>query len=236
MNHICATHFMKTYTKPVVLIGKVVEQKFEKKNIVKYKITDGETDINVVCIIYDFCSELGLTFKETHECINVGDDIEITGHPGLSRNSDPILYGSSIYRQDCDCDCDSDSDPDYEYESDDESDETYSETSSESSKESDSDSEDSVVHEVLVDEIPLTITTDNITYQGQEFKIKELDTTTPMKISIITEFGVFIITEMIPGRFIAVRVPKNSLESQYANGYDILIEEDFENIVKVLYR
>lgn len=250
---LCPSHFIATYKETVGLVGEVVEKNFQNKNTVKYKITDGNTQVSIVCIIHDFCSYDGMTFKETHEEIQIGDHVEIIGRPGMSRNSVPILYCSSIYKnEDCDCDCDcdcdyeseseceseadSDSDPDYETE-------TLSSSDNDSDYESDSeetecseDSEDSVIYQVDVEEIPLTINNNTIVYQGRKFDIEEVITTTPLQITLTTEIGPFVITEMIPGRFIGIRVPKNNLEKNLPNGYDIIIEEDFENIVKVLYR
>ena len=257
MDCMCPTHFMKNYQAPVVVIGKVQEKKFEGKNIVKYKITDDETTVLVVCIIYDFKSSNGMTFKETHEEIEIGTMVEIYGRPGMSRNSEPILYGATIVvcEEECDChdeDSDSesisdseDSDTDYKPSESDEEDDSYNDEDSDNSEDSDdysekydSDDEDSISEdsEITFEQIPMAITNEYIIYQGKKFSIKDVITGTPMQVSLGTEIGSFIITEQIPGKYIGIEIPANYLEPNFPGGYDIIIKEDYENVLDVLYR
>lgn len=245
MDCMCPTHFMKNYQAPVVIIGKVQEKKFEGKNIVKYKITDDETTVLVVCVIYDFKSSNGMTFKETHEEIEIGTMVEIYGRPGMSRNSEPILYGATIVACEEECDChDEDSDSESISDSED-SDTDYTPSESEDEDEDedsedseDSDDEDSVSDDskITVEQIPMTITNDYIIYQGKKFSIQDVITGTPMQVSLGTEIGSFIITEQIPGKYIGIEIPANYLEPNFPNGYDIITKADYENVLDVLYR
>lgn len=244
MDCMCPTHFMKNYQAPVVIIGKVQEKKIQK-DVVKYKITDDETTVLVVCIIYDFKSSNGMTFKETHEEIEIGSMVEIHGRPGISRNSEPIMYGATIVACEEECSChDDDSDSDTISDSED-SDTDYTPSESEDDDEDedsedsdDSDDEDSVSDDskITFEQIPMTITNYHIIYQGKKFSIQNVITGTPMQLTLGTEIGKFVITEQIPGRYIGIEIPDNHLEPNYPGGYDIIIKADYENVLDVLYR
>jgi hypothetical protein len=214
---------MKNYQTPVVIVGKVQEKKIQK-DVVKYKIADDSTTVLVVCVIYDFKSNDGMTFKETHENIEIGSMVEIYGRPGMSRNSDPILYGATVVLCDDECDC-QDSDDDYTS--------SYTENEDEDSETDDSDDID---EEFNIEYIPLTITDDYIIYQGKKFDIQGVITGTPMQVSLETELGKFVITDQVPGKYIGVEIPANNLEPSFPNGYDIIVKADYADVLDILYR
>lgn len=263
MDCMCPTRFMKNYQTPVVIVGKVQEKKIEGKNIVKYKIADDSTTVLVVCVIYDFKSNDGMTFKETHEEIEIGSMVEIYGRPGMSRNSVPILYGATVVL--CEVECDRHDRHMHERAQafytevgklmlkqngcnvqdssqgktpkckDSDSDYTSSDTEIED-EDSETDDSDDINEEFNIKYIPLTITDDYIIYQGKKFAIQDVIAGTPMQVSLGTDLGKFVITDQVPGKYIGVEIPANNLEPSFPNGYDIIIKADYADVLDILYR
>lgn len=222
------------YTKNqnVSVAGWVVD-KVTKKGFVMYKIVDDEEKsiLRVLCICGGTMNSE--TFQQVHADIKIDDEILVEGYPGLSRRGNPVIRCSHINV----IDSADETDPNYEC-----SEEGCSEDDCSEDDCSDTETESTEVtsacpgqRTVTFEEIPLTICRDNIVYQGRSINNRCIDTTTPFQIMIDTEIGDFVITQMVPGKFVGVFVPPTSLEKEFKRGYDILLREDFENVIRALF-
>lgn len=210
----------------VSVAGRIVD-KITKKGFVMYKITDEDEEyiLRVLCLAGGDNVD---SFDRIHSSVGIDDMILVSGYPGVSRRGNPVLQCNEFNPIETD---DEAEDSEYECSETDCSESECSETDSESSHVSSTPGQMTVTFE----EIPLTICRDNIVYQGRSVNIRCIDTTTPLQIMIDTEIGDFYITQMIPGKFVGVFVPPTSLEKEFKCGYDILLREDFENVVRALF-
>lgn len=215
----------------VTVAGRIVD-KITKRGFVMYKITDDDEEcvLRVLCLSGD---DLDF-FDQVHSNVDISETILVSGYPGVSRRGNPVIHCSHFNPVDSADNEDSDS----EYEC---SESEYSESECSESDCSETETASSAVSSapgqrtVTLDEIPLTICRENIVYKGRSVNIRCIDTTTPLQITIDTEIGDFIVTQMVPGKFIGVFVPPTSLEKEFKCGYDILLREDFENVVRALF-
>jgi hypothetical protein len=194
----------------VTVAGRIVD-KVTKKGFVMYKITDEDEEyiLRVLCLAGGDVD----SFDRVHSTVGIDDMILVSGHPGVSRRGNPVLQCNEFNPIETEC----------------------SESEGSESQASSWASSTPGQMTVTFEEIPLTICRDNIVYQGRSVNIRCIDTTTPLQIMIDTEIGDFYITQMVPGKFVGIFVPPTSLEKEFKSGYDILIREDFENVIRALF-
>ena len=217
--------------KRIMKVAGTVIDKVRKSGFVMYKIRYEDQDqvLRVLCRADEWNSPVE-SFSDAHSYIDLEDDIIVEGYPGVSARGNPVIRCSNLEIAEYDAETDSEyneSDPDYV--------EEESETSDTETEVSEVLSANPGQKTVTWNEIPLTICRENVIYQGRSIQIRCIDTTTPLQIMIDTEIGDFIVSQMIPGKFVGVFVPPTSLEPSFKSGYDILLREDFENVIRALF-
>jgi hypothetical protein len=217
--------------KRIMKVAGTVIDKVRKSGFVMYKIRYEDQDqvLRVLCRADEWNSPVK-GFSDAHSFIDLDDDVIVEGYPGVSARDNPVIRCSNMevvaYDNETDSEYD-DSDPDYV--------EEESETSDTETEVSEVLSANPGQKTVTWNEIPLTICRENVIYQGRSIQIRCIDTTTPLQILIDTEIGDFVVSQMIPGKFVGVFVPPTSLEPDFKWGYDLLIRDDFENVIRALF-
>lgn len=80
-------------------------------------------------------------------------------------------------------------------------------------------------------EIPLYIKNGGVVYQGKKFKYKDIEMDKPNMITLRLKNGpVIVVTRQGPGH-VGVMVNKNKFEEFEGDGYDIMFEADYEELV-----
>jgi hypothetical protein len=85
----------------------------------------------------------------------------------------------------------------------------------------------------VIPKIPLKVYNQFIEYQGRYFTIGHIRTDIPFRITLVTKLGNFHISKMGKNT-IGVYVPGNGLEASCPNGYDMILQGKFRELLKVL--